>query len=284
MAYQQITRFNQGRPITEDEMRVYAPSIFATEAHSSRSERFVPIPTIEMVRALNGEGWVPVMAGQTIARSSDKQNYTKHMVRFRRVDRELSTHGSVVELVLRNGNDGSSGYKLDAGVFRIACLNGLVAKSADYGTINVRHTGHARDKVIEGSYEVLQNAERVLAAPQDWSSIQLSRPEQLAFAGAAHLLRFERDEAGNAETNVKVEQLIQPRRYEDRLTDLWTTFNVVQENAVRGGLTAPSMNPTDSGYRRQVTTREVRGIDQNVKLNMALWALTEQMAQLKKAN
>jgi hypothetical protein len=279
MAYQQITRFNQGRPITEDEMRAYAPSIFATTAHHSRSERFVPVPTIEMVRGLANNGWQPVMAGQSIARLEDKQNFTKHMVRFRRADQDLSTHGSVVELVLRNGNDGTSAYKLDAGIFRIACLNGLVAKSADYGSINVRHSGQAINKVIEGSYEVLQNAERVLAAPQDWSSIKLSRDEQMAFAGSAHLLRFERDEAGNASTGVTVEQLIQPRRFEDRLQDLWTTFNVVQENAVRGGLTARA--PDSS---RRSTTREVRGVDQNVKLNMALWALTEQMAKLKGSN
>src|SRR5688572_24506311 len=105
MAYQQITRYNQGRPINEDEMRLYAPSIFATTAHHSRSERFVPVPTIEMVRGLQNEGWVPVMAGQSIARLADKQNFTKHMVRFRRPDQNLSTRGSIVELVLRNGND-----------------------------------------------------------------------------------------------------------------------------------------------------------------------------------
>ncbi len=276
MAYQQITRLNQGRPISEDEMRLYAPSVFATTAHYSRSERFVPVPTIEMVRGLQGEGWVPVMAGQSIARLADKQNFTKHMVRFRKPDAHLETHGSIVELVLRNGNDGTSAYKLDAGIFRIACLNGLVSKSQDYGSINVRHSGQALHKVIEGSYEVLKNAERVLAAPQDWSSIKLSRDEQIAFAGSAHLLRFERDENGNAETGVTVDQLLIPRRYEDRLSDLWTTFNVVQENAVRGGLTARA-----PGSNRRSTTREVRGVDQNVKLNMALWALTEQMAKLK---
>lgn len=276
MAYQQITRYNQGRPISDEEMVQYAPSIFAHTAHGSRSERFVPVPTIEMVRALKTEGWVPVMAGQSIARLADKQNFTKHMVRFRRIDRELATHGSIVELVLRNGNDGTSAYKLDAGVFRIACLNGLVAKSEDYGSINIRHTGQALDKVIEGSYEVLKNAERIMAAPQDWSQISLNRDEQMILAESAHLLRFDRDENGNASSNVRAEQLLVARRQEDNLQNLWATFNVIQENATKGGLTAR----TDSG--RRSTTREVRGIDQNVKLNMALWALTEQMAKLKK--
>jgi len=35
--------------------------------------------------------------------------------------------------------------------------------------------------------------------------------------------------------------------------------------------------------RRRVATRAVNGIDQDVKLNRALWVLAEGMARLKKA-
>ena len=83
-----------------------------------------------------------------------------------------------------------------------------------------------------------------------------------------------------------------PRRYEDRNAaaptlprpDLWHTMNVVQENAIRGGLhgTQWSTNP-DTGRRehKRITTREIRGIDQDVRLNKALWSLSEKMATLK---
>lgn len=273
-AFQQITRFNQGQPITESEMRHYAPSIFATEAHHSRSDRFVPVPTIEMVRGLQNEGWVAVMAGQSLTRLADKRDFTKHMVRFRRADRDLSVNGSVVELVLRNGNDGSSAYKLDAGIFRIACLNGLVAKSADYGEISVRHSGDAVNKVIEGSFEVLKSAERIMAAPQDWSRIQLSHEHRRAFAHGAHVERFA-DAEGNITTPIRPEQLLIARRPADLGTDLWSTFNVIQENTIRGGLTGRAAG---RGHRR-TTTREVRGIDQNVKLNKGLWAMAEWLAE-----
>jgi hypothetical protein len=69
------------------------------------------------------------------------------------------------------------------------------------------------------------------------------------------------------------------RRYDDRASDLWTTFNAVQENVIRGGITAMGRNAT--GQRRRVTTREVNGIDQNRSLNRALWMLAERMAELK---
>ncbi len=53
---------NSARSMTEDELRKAAPSIFAVEAHESRSERFQPIPTIEVLRGLMREGFMPVGA------------------------------------------------------------------------------------------------------------------------------------------------------------------------------------------------------------------------------
>lgn len=61
-----------------------------------------------------------------------------------------------------------------------------------------------------------------------------------------------------------------------------TTFNVIQENTVKGGLHGVSVN-AETGQRRRQTTRAVTGIDQDVRLNKALWLLGERMAQLKHA-
>lgn len=63
--YTHTARFDTARALTEDEMRKAAPSIFATAAHESRSERFQPIPTIEILRGLMAEGFMPVGAKQS---------------------------------------------------------------------------------------------------------------------------------------------------------------------------------------------------------------------------
>lgn len=60
--YTETARFDTGRALTETEMRRIAPSIFAVTAHESRSERFQPIPTIEILRGLMREGFMPVGA------------------------------------------------------------------------------------------------------------------------------------------------------------------------------------------------------------------------------
>ena len=52
-------------PLTDDQIRVAAPSIFALEKHASRSERYAYVPTIEVLRALRAEGFAPLMVAQT---------------------------------------------------------------------------------------------------------------------------------------------------------------------------------------------------------------------------
>ncbi|MGP2417322.1 DUF932 domain-containing protein, partial [Pantoea ananatis] len=74
---------------------------------------------------------------------------------------------------------------------------------------------------------------------------------------------------------VTAENIIHPRRWHDKGTDLWTAFNIVQENLVKGGLSGR----TEKGKR--TTTRPVNGIDGDIKLNQALWKMAEEFAKLK---
>ncbi|MCB5205151.1 DUF945 domain-containing protein [Neorhizobium sp. T786] len=278
--YTNTARFDTGRAMTEDELRRAAPSIFAMTAHESRSERFQPIPTIEVLRGLIAEGFMPVGAKQSSSRIEGKANYTKHLIRLRRIDdgQVYNVGDTVCEILLKNANDGTSAYDLMAGLFRIRCLNSLVAQSGTIDSVKVRHSGDVGGKVIEGTYRVLKEAERTLAAPQDWGSVKLNRDEKEILAEAAHMIRFG-DRDGETVTPIKPAQLLVPRRHDDRADDLWTTWNVTQENVIKGGLRAVGRD--DLGRPRRVRSRAVNGIDQDVKLNKALWLLGERMAALK---
>ena len=279
-------RFDDGaRALSEDEMRRAAPSIFAARPHASRSERFRAIPTIEVLRGLEKEGFFAVGVRQSASRDASKTGYTRHLIRLRRLDdaRQYRVGDVVCEIILRNANDGTTAYELMAGLFRIRCLNSLVARIATIDSINVRHSGDALEKVIDGTYRVLGQAEAVLAAPQDWSRLALDYDARAALAASAHVLRFG-DADGRVVTPIKPEQRLTPRRADDRANDLWTVMNVVQENVMRGGLSARGPATTDQQGRwrrgRVVTTRAINNIDQDVKLNKALWDLGERMAGL----
>jgi hypothetical protein len=282
--YTQTARFDDhARALSEDEMRAVAPSIFATERHASRSERFRPIPTIEVLRGLKQEGFDVVGAKQCLTRGVDRAAFTKHAVRLRRLDddKKYRVGDSVFEIMLKNANDGTSAYDLFAGLFRIVCLNSLVTQTDEMESLRVRHSGDVERKVIEGTYRVLDTAEQSLKAPQDWPAITLRRDEQQVFAEAAHELRFDHDPNGNAATPIEPHQLLSARRQEDTAPNLWTTFNRVQENCIRGGLTA--IGRTADNRPRRTTTRGVTGIDQDVKLNRALFTLATRMAEIKAA-
>ena len=78
-------------PLTEDQMRATAPSVFAEGKHASRSERFTYIPTIDVLRGLRKEGFEPFMVAQGASRIEGKAPYTKHMIRIYCQLRTMST-------------------------------------------------------------------------------------------------------------------------------------------------------------------------------------------------
>jgi len=268
---------SQGAPLTDDQLRRVAPSVFAEAAHDSRSQRYAYIPTIDVLQGLRREGFEVFSATQARARSEDRREHTKHLLRLRHASQGAREVGeSVPEIVLLNSHDGSSSYQMMGGIFRLVCANGLIVPDGTCQTVKVQHSGQVQHKVIEGAFEVLDGLTRVVDSRESMRAVTLSDDESRAFARAALQLRFDNPE-GKAPP-VTEDQVLRARRMDDRAPDLWTTFNRVQENVVRGGLPGRAAN----GARQR--TRAVTGIDQDVKLNRALWTLAEEMRRLKAAH
>lgn len=288
------THAQMAEPLTQDQLRARCPSLFVVEAHADRSARFAPIPSINIVTALGNEGFLPFEAKQSRAKDASRIPYTKHMVRFRKSELNSGSYrseingDSVPEIVLMNANDGTSSYKMFGGFFRFLCFNGLIVSDGHVHEIRIPHIGDPVGKVIEGAYQVLSETTRAIEVRDAWRDIELKRDEQIAFAEAAHGLRFNvepgqtPDGVAQAITPLK---LLDVRRSGDAGNDLWKTFNVIQENCIKGGLHGVSKSHrTEEGKyiaARRVQTREVKGIDQDVKLNRALWQLGTKMAELK---
>lgn len=262
--------------LTDDALFRSVPSLFAAEPHSSRSEKYTHIASLDVHRTMQKNGFVPVFAKQTRVRDLSRKEFTKHLIRYRHEDiADLKVDDTFPEVVIINSHDGSSSYQIMAGLLRLVCLNGMVVSDGRCETVRVPHKGNVLDLVAEGSFKVLQQSVETLKAAEEWQGITLSRDEQQVFANIAHKYRFA-DENGEVKTPIEPAQLLQPRRAADRTNDLWRTFNRIQENATKGGLSA--RNP-ETG--RRTTTKEVKGIDGDIKLNKALFEMAEQMAALK---
>lgn len=261
------------RVLSDAQLMQMVPSAFAESAHGSRSDRYAFVPTSAVIGALRKEGFEPVSATQSSARTAEKANYTKHMITFARAGAQLAKVGdSVPQVALVNSHDGSSVYELMSGLYRLACSNGLIVSDGQFESVSVRHTGDVIGEVIDGSFRVIENAAKAGEVAAEWKAIELKPQEATVFATAAMQLRF-----GGEKQPFYPERLLNIKREADRGQDLWTAFNRVQENLIGGGQRGRNANG-----RRQ-TVRAIKGIDGNVGLNKALWTLAEQMAKLKMA-
>ena len=268
-----------GTFLTDDDIHRAAPSVFAVAAHESRSAGFQPIPTSQLLTGLRKEGFDVVQASQSRSRDPGRLDFTKHMIRLRHASQTRGGSRAIgdvfPEVVLVNANDGSSSYVMSAGLFRLVCLNGMTVSEKEFQTVRVTHWGDVQGKVIEGSFTVLEESTKALEHAEAWSAIDLSPPEQHALAESARVLRFG-DSDGNVTTPITADQLLRANRQADVGPSLWHTFNRLQENVIKGGVSALDRNPT--GRPRRVTSRAVNGIDQDQRLNRALWLLAETMA------
>lgn len=296
-----INRFSRGNgaaslrsnePITLDRMRQVAPSVFAEGKHDSRSDRYAYIPTSEILSKLMNEGFQPFSVAQGGSRDDEKRGFTKHMIRLRhestgsmlaqtiqRGVHQFVNDGPVFpEIVLLNSHDGTSAYRLMAGMFRLACLNGLIVASSTLEDIRIPHKGDVAGRVLEGCFEIMDRLPTVSESMKEMQALRLTDGERQAFATAALVAKYDSAE----EAPIKAADLLGVKRGADAEPTIWNTFNTVQEHLVRGGDRYVQRN--DNGRivaRRQ--TREVKGIDQNTGINRALWALAEEMKKLKTA-
>lgn len=265
--------------LTNDQIHRAAPSVFADRPWEGVSDRYTFIPTSEVVDRLRDEGLVPISARQSSSRIEGKSAFTKHEIRF--VSRALLQQPERVVgetypmALLTNAHDRAAAFSVDAGLFRLVCANGMAVPDSVCESVRVRHSGDV-GQIIEGVFDVVEQANNLPELIEDYSSIHLTTEAQRAFASAALELR-------DSTLPVTESQLLSPRRYEDRETwgvakpDLWTTLNVIQENMVKGGL----RSRTATG--RRSSTRAIRDIAADQRLNKGLFVLAEQMADYLRA-
>ena len=286
-----ITRFGRTRSngavnftsrtgsIEPERLRQIAPSVFAEGAHGSRSAAYKYIPTSEILTGLAREGFRPYAVMQGGSREEEKRGFTKHLIRLRHDSQPLQVGGTHNEIVLLNSHDGTSSYRLMAGVFRLICGNGMVVAQNLIDDIRIPHKGNIEGQVIEGCISILDRLPEVSESVNEMAALRLTEGERQAFARAALVARYDDPEKP---APVKAEQILTLRRHEDAAPTMWNTLNAVQENLVRGGLGYVQRNENGRLVARR-RTREIGGIDQNTNINRALWALAEEMKKLKAA-
>ena len=256
--------------LSNSQLANLAPSIFAEKPASHVSDKYAFVPTTQVLETLQKSGWMPVRVQESRVRLDEKQGYQKHMIRLRHENaQDMQVGDSLPEIVLTNSHDGLASFALSLGLFRLVCSNGLVVADGMFESARIKHIGYRDDAVIDIVSRVIESAPQLTSAIEVIQSTELSKGEQLAFAKGAMALRWEEN------APIEAADLLKIRRSADSKNSVWNTFNLVQENMLRGGLRGHS----ESG--RRTRTRAVTSVSEDIRLNKALWTMAQALANHK---
>lgn len=250
-------------PLTSGLLAKYTPSVYAESAYPGASERYNFMSTASVMHGLSYAGILPYSAKQSRTRIDGKAGYVKHTIRFRSPNAPVIVGDTIPEIVLTNSHDRASAFSLELGLFRLVCSNGLVTSSASFQSYKIRHIFSTADDVIGAVHNIIEQFPQLETTVGAWSGVTLSLDQQHAFAEQAMGLRWEKDKSP-----FSYDRLLSTRRREDVAPTLWTVYNRVQENLLKG-------MPSD---RYAPASRAVTGLDAGADINRQLWALAETFA------
>ncbi len=156
-----------------DEIARRAPSALATRPYDAMSAKYAYVPTLGVIEAMIAAGFQPFSATQSRTRIAGKGDFTKHMLRFRHQDaaQVLAVGDVIPEVVLINSHDGTSAYKLIAGLYRLVCSNGMMVSDAEIDAINITHKGNIVGEVIDGSRKLIADTQKSLSTVRNWTQL-----------------------------------------------------------------------------------------------------------------
>lgn len=271
----QINRLQKDEALTRDEIAGVARSVYGNTKHARTSDKYQFIPTETIMDDLKAEGWVPFGVQSVVARKVEDQLTSKHLLRFRNdndlkvvIDKDVV----VPEIVITNSHDGRNAFRAHMGIFRMVCANGLIA--ADPRTeesLRVTHKGYSREMILNMIKTLIDHFSQKVEDIKTYKTIELKPQIALDMAEKAIGIRWRYEY--DRPQGLTPELVLQTRRTEDHSNDLWTTYNVIEENLMKGGIQATN----DNG--RVISTRPMKNVREQVRIEKSLWELMAETAE-----
>lgn len=245
--------------LSKTQLREKAPAIFATSPAPDVSSEYVFIPTEPIVDHFEKLGWYPVEANQ-VKTHKYAPEYQEHSVRFAPKDgfRILEVGDVGPEFYLRNSHNRACSILGSMALRRKVCGNGLIVTDMSFAAFSDFHIDITFESVertlTEAATKFTVVAEKIL----QYNKIELNPVQKTQFAAKAIEYNWGENSV------IEPEMLLKPRRIGDDRNDLFTVYNVIQENLIKGGV---EYRNGDSVRH----TRVVTGVSRDYQINSALW-------------
>lgn len=207
-------------------------------------------------------------------RKVENAAFNKHALRITKP--ELMGFDDIPEVVFINNNNNRGSAQLLLGIFRMVCMNGMVLGD-DIHSQKIRHGSDFLEELNQGLQVAFKNFDKTKELLSVMKSTHLSNTEISSFK---EFLKTEvlYPRLSNKNTQrIKIDYRFNPLRIEDHGNDLYTVFNRIQEHVIRKGVKYQRIDLVNDELKLvNSTTREVKAIDANVKLNQELMNKTIQ--------
>ncbi|MBE0568842.1 MAG: DUF932 domain-containing protein [Deltaproteobacteria bacterium] len=238
---------------------------FPTKPHPTAvSAKYSLIDTNEVIANMKDLGYQVADARYPNFRSKSGE-YGFHMVDFRQPKHMKMKTGEAPRLVFLNSYNGTKRAQIHAGIIRFLCMNGLVSGDL-VASDKITHIGDAYFDLIERVKIAAVETEILMDRMTSLRGLVLSPVQIREYTRQAVALKYEDPDI------VDAAQFAMPRRFEDKGSDMWTIFNRVQENLIKGGI------PLLRADGRRIVTQGIRNPQRDVQINRDLWDLTEVFA------
>lgn len=261
--------------MSKEQLKDACPLAFAqAPTNPDVSGRYLFVNTETIVDDLEKLGWFPVQAAQRKSRGKSTI-FSKHMVAFQNPDIKIKgSNGddSFPRIILTNSHDGMQAFQFSVGIFRLVCSNGLVVADEQFSDFKIKHKGYSfgelRD-VVNQAVSDLPNKVQVL---NDMKNRTLTQDEKNKLALDSMLIRAGIKPGSDKASEFKyddetIEDILDPKRDEDKGNDLWRVFNVIQEKITQGEFHAA----LKGAKVRKV--RKIKSFEKDLKVNKELFKL-----------
>lgn len=266
-----LLKYHQNRiPLTEQEIKEKAPSVYAEEPSGHVSDKYTFIPTTQVIEDMENLGWRVYSAEQRSARTKVRNNFTKHLLRFRN-DRLEDIMGCTPEITLTNSHDGRNAFQFYVGLYRNEDDSSFVIKHQAVEGLRIKHQWYTLDEVRSVTQKVIDHLPILIEQSELLGNTTISTVEQRNYIVKAMMTRW-----GQDYPNILSQVLMKPLRG-DTVT-LWDAFNNIQKHILNGGITyeLPS--------KRKQTVRAITNVDLKIKINEELWEVTQEYVKQKQVS
>jgi hypothetical protein len=261
--------------MNKEQLRELCPLAFAeAPTNPDVSGKYLFVNTETIVDDLDKLGWKPVQAAQRKSRGNGTI-FSKHMVAFQNPDIKIKGEGgddSFPRIIMTNSHDGMQAFKFSVGIFRLVCSNGLVVADEQFSEFKIKHKGYTFGELREVVNQAVEDLPNKVQVLNDMKDRVLTQDEKNKLALDAMLIRAnitpgsEKAKEFNYDDET-IEDILDPKREEDKGDDLWRVFNVIQEKITQGDFHAAL---TGAKVRK---VRKIKSFEKDLKVNKELFKL-----------